>query len=240
MAKKVTDFTARLNTDLDGQEYVMLSDTNAVYNTVTATTISSSTVDDSFSDSANGFAGFKVGTALTATGFVATGLNTSYTIATVATDGSKVTVNETLTDTESAGASVTLDGLGINYKILVDELATYIGFVGLPNPVDGATFKDSRATVHTASSASIDFDNGNIQTRTLAGNETLEITAAPSDGSIGLVRVVPGANTLSFGTSIDEWIDGVAPTTIGAKHWLGFWSIDGSTTIIGTDIGESS
>jgi hypothetical protein len=240
LAKKISALAARLDTEVDGTEFVILADTDAVYNTVTATTISSSTADDSFSDSANGFAGYKVGTTADVTGFTAGGLNTTYTIATVLSDGSKITVEETLTDTEAAGNSVTIDGLGLNYKMLLSDLAEYTGSAGLPNPVDGATFKDSRYTVHTATSSSFDADDGNVQVRTAAGNETIEITLATSEFSIIFIKYIPGANTISFGTSIDKWIGGVEPSTVEAEHWMSFWSEDDGTTIVGQSLGGAS
>ena len=240
MAKKISDLTARLDTEVDGTEFVVLADTDAVYNTVTASTISASTTDDSFNDSANGLAGFRVGTAINVTGFATGSLNTSYTIATVASDGSKITVNETLTADESAGESVTIDGLGVNYKMLLSELAEYIGSAGLPDPIDGATFKDSRETVFAAGSSSFDVDNGNVQTRTAAGNETIEVTLAASGGSFLLVEYIPGAHTISFGTSIDEWIGGSEPSTIEDKHIFLFFSTDGGTTVIGNSVGGAS
>ena len=237
---KISSFTARLDTEVDGNEFIVIADTDAVYNTVTASTISSSTVDDSFSDSANGLAGFKVGTNITVTGFTAGGLNTTYVVATVASDGSKITVEETLTDTEAAGNSITINGLGVNYKMLLSELAQYTGSAGLPNPIDGATFKDSRETVFAAASSSFDVDNGNIQTRTAAGNETIEITMSASNGSILIVDYTPGAHTISFGTSIDNWVGGAAPSTIEALHRLVFTSTDGGTTITGQSVGGIS
>jgi hypothetical protein len=240
LAKKISALAARLDTEVDGTEFVILADTDAVYNTVTATTISSSTVDDSFSDSANGFAGYKVGTTADVTGFTAGGLNTTYTIATVLSDGSKITVEETLTDTEAAGNSVTIDGLGLNYKMLLSELAEYTGSAGLPNPVDGATFKDSRQTVFTAPSSSFDSDNGNVQVRTAAGNETIEVTLAAAEGSLLLLEYVPGAHTITFGTSIDEWVGGAEPSSLDTKHYMMFFSTDGGTTVIGRDIGGAS
>ena len=237
---KVSGFTARINTELDGAEYVMLADTDAVYNTITASTISSDASDESFNDSANGLAGFKVGTSIITSGFAAGALNGTFTVATVALDGSKITVVEDLTVTEAAGASVTINGLGVNYKITVDELAVYVGSAGLPNPITGATFKDSRETVFAAASSTFDVANGNIQTRTAAGNETIEVTMAPSGGSILIVDYIPGAHSISFGASIDEWVGGSAPGTIEAKHRFVFTSTDGGTTVTGQSVGGIS
>lgn len=237
---KISSFTARLDTEVDGTEFVVLADTDAVYNTLTASTISASTVDNSFSDSANGLAGFKVGTSITVTGFTAGGLNTTYVVATVASDGSKITVEETLTDTEAAGNSITINGLGVNYKMLLSELAQYTGSAGLPNPIDGATFKDSRETVFAAASSSFDVDNGNIQTRTAAANETIEVTLAAANGSILIVDYTPGAFTISFGTSINNWVGGAAPSTIESLHRFVFTSTDGGTTITGQSVGGIS
>lgn len=237
---KVSGFTARINTELDGAEYVMLADTDAVYNTITAATISSDATDESFNDSANGLAGFKVGTTIVTSGFVDASLNGTFTIATVAASGSKITVVEDLTVTEAAGASVTINGLGVNYKMTTAELAIYTGSAGLPNPIDGATFKDSRETVFAAASSTFDVDNGNIQTRTAAANETIEVTMAAANGSILIVDYIPGAFTISFGTSINEWVGGVAPTTVEAKHRFVFTSTDGGTTVTGQSVGGIS
>ena len=102
------------------------------------------------------------------------------------------------------------------------------------------TFSDSRQIVYTNDSSSFDVANGNIQTRTAAGNETIEITMAPSDGSILIVDYIPGAHTITFGTSIDNWVGGTAPSTIEALHRFVFTSTDGGTTITGQSVGGIS
>lgn len=237
---KISSFTARLDTEVDGTEFIVLADTDAVYNTITATTISSDATDDSFNDSANGFGGFKSGTTITTSGFTDGSLNGTFTIASVAADGSKITVVEDLTVTEASGNSVTINGLGVNYKMTLTELAQFTGSAGLPDPIDGSTFKDSRHTVFTAGSSSFDVDNGNVQKRTAAGNETIEVTLAAAEGSFLLVEYVPGAHTITFGTSIDQWTGGSAPATIEAKHIFMFFSTDGGTTVIGHSVGGAS
>jgi hypothetical protein len=76
--------------------------------------------------------------------------------------------------------------------------------------------------------------------RTAAGNETIEITLATSEFSIIFIKYIPGANTITFGTSIDKWIGGVAPATVEAEHWMSFWSEDNGTTIVGQSLGGAS
>jgi len=83
----------------------------------------------------------------------------------------------------------------------------------------------------------VDPANGNIQTRTMAGNETWTFTNLAIGQSV-LVQVVPGANTLTL-TNVDEWTQGgTVPSTIEAKHGLLFTNIDG--LIIGADQGGIS
>lgn len=236
---KISSLTARLDTEVDGQEFVVLADTDAVYNTITATTISSNATDESFNDSANGFGGFKAGTSITTSGFTDASLNDTFTIVSVTADGSKITVAEDLTVTESAGNSVTIDGLGVNYKMTLDELKQFTAGA-LPDPIEDTNFKDSREIVHAATSSTFDVNNGNIQTRTAAGNETIEVTMAAANGSILIVDYTPGAHTITFGTSIDNWVGGSAPSTIEALHRFVFTSTDGGTTITGQSVGGIS
>jgi hypothetical protein len=102
---------------------------------------------------------------------------------------------------------------------------------GNAGPLKGVT-----ETIHTMTSAAVDASNGNWQTRTLAGNETLTFTIAA--GQSVYVTVVPGANTLTL-SNVNEWVGGSAPSTIEAEHAFVFWSDNGST-ITGNSIGGIS
>lgn len=182
MAKRVSDLTARLDTEVDGTEFVLLSDTDAVYNTITASTISASTVDDSFSDSGNGLGIFRVGTTISVSGFATGSLNTTYTVASVAVDGSKITVEETLTASESAGSSVTIDGLGVSYKMLLSELREYTG--------DGYVLTSGSDFTAVGISAEY-YDNGASGSANRANGEAQKITLT----SGGTVITVTGLST---------------------------------------------
>ena len=97
-------------------------------------------------------------------------------------------------------------------------------------------FQDVTEKVHTASGVDIDPANGNIQVRTLAGNETLTFASVAAGQSV-VLKVVPGANTLTL-SNIAKWTGGSAPSSIEAEHWLVISNIDG--TIVGTDLGGVS
>jgi hypothetical protein len=98
-------------------------------------------------------------------------------------------------------------------------------------------FQDVTEKVHTATTVAIDPANGNIQVRTLTGNETLTFSNVAAGQSV-VLKVVPGANTLTL-TNIAKWTDnGSAPSTIAAEHWLVVTNIDG--TIVGSDVGGIS
>lgn len=99
----------------------------------------------------------------------------------------------------------------------------------------GGTFKDVTEVVHTAATVDIDPANGNVQVRTLAGNETFTFTGITAGQAVLLV-VIPGANTLTL-TNVAKWT-GDAPASIDAEHWLVISNVNG--TIVGTDIGGVS
>jgi allophanate hydrolase subunit 2 len=91
--------------------------------------------------------------------------------------------------------------------------------------------------VHTAATIDIAPANGNVQVRTLAGNETLTFSNIAVGQSV-VLKVVPGANTLTL-TNVAKWTNGgTAPSAIAAEHWLVITNIDG--TIVGTDVGGVS
>jgi hypothetical protein len=97
--------------------------------------------------------------------------------------------------------------------------------------------QDVTEKVHTAAGVDIDPANGNVQVRTLAGNETLTFTNIDAGQSV-VLKVVPGANTLTL-TNVAKWTNGgAAPSSIEAEHWLIITNIDG--TIVGTDVGGVS
>ncbi len=98
-------------------------------------------------------------------------------------------------------------------------------------------FQDVTEKVHTATGVDIDPANGNVQVRTLAGNETFTFTNIAA-GQAVLLKVIPGANTLTL-TNVAKWDSGgTAPSSISAEHWLVVSNIDG--TIVGTDRGGVS
>ncbi len=97
--------------------------------------------------------------------------------------------------------------------------------------------QDVTEKVHTAATVDIDPANGNVQVRTLAGNETLTFANIDAGQSV-VLKVVPGANTLTL-TNVAKWTNGgSAPSSIEAEHWLVITNIDG--TIVGTDVGGVS
>lgn len=97
--------------------------------------------------------------------------------------------------------------------------------------------QDVTEKVHTASTVDIDPANGNVQVRTLAGNETFTFTNIAAGQSV-LLKIIPGANTLTL-TNIAKWDNGgTAPSSIAAEHWIIVSNIDG--TIVGTDRGGVS
>jgi hypothetical protein len=98
-------------------------------------------------------------------------------------------------------------------------------------------FQDVTEKVHTAASVDIDPANGNVQVRTLAGNETFTFTNIAAGQSV-LLKIIPGANTLTL-TNVAKWDNGgTAPSSISAEHWIIVSNIDG--TIVGTDRGGVS
>ena len=98
-------------------------------------------------------------------------------------------------------------------------------------------FQDVTEKVHTAASVDIDPANGNVQVRTLAGNETFTFTNIAAGQSV-LLKIIPGANTLTL-TNVAKWDNGgSAPSSIEAEHWIIVSNIDG--TIVGTDRGGVS
>ncbi len=97
--------------------------------------------------------------------------------------------------------------------------------------------QDVTEKVHTASGVDIDPANGNVQVRTLAGNETFTFTNIAAGQSV-LLKIIPGAHTLTL-TNIAKWDNGgTAPSSIAAEHWIVVSNIDG--TIVGTDRGGVS
>lgn len=93
-------------------------------------------------------------------------------------------------------------------------------------------FQDVTEKVHTAASVDIDPANGNIQVRTLAGNETFTFTNIAAGQSV-LLKIIPGAHTLTL-TNIAKWDnDGAAPASIAAEHWIVVSNVD--STIVGSD-----
>jgi hypothetical protein len=97
--------------------------------------------------------------------------------------------------------------------------------------------QDVTEKVHTAASVDIDPANGNVQVRTLAGNETFTFTNIDPGQSV-LIKIIPGANTLTL-TNVAKWDNGgAAPSSIEAEHWIIVSNIDG--TIVGTDRGGVS
>lgn len=223
---RVSGLTARTAAQVDGAELVLLADTDAVYNTVTASTISASTVDDSFSDSANGLGGYKIGTTISVSGFVASGLNTTYTVATVASDGSKITVSETLTDTEAAGASVTIDGLGVSYKMTLGQLSTYVG---------------AGASVETASktgSVTADFSTYTDFVWTLTGNITLANPTTEAVGQRGhfvFIQDGTGSRTVTLGTDYESKDGGgiTLTTTASATDVVPYFVVASGRILLG-------
>lgn len=98
-------------------------------------------------------------------------------------------------------------------------------------------FKDVTEEVYTNTGTDFDPANGNVQVRTLAGNETPTFTNIAAGQSV-LIKFVPGANTLTL-SNIAKWTNGgTAPSTIAAEHWIVVSNIDG--TIVGADVGGVS
>lgn len=96
------------------------------------------------------------------------------------------------------------------------------------------SIKELTETVYTMTTALVDAANGTVQTRTMAGNETLTFSIAA--GQTVSVTIIPGANTLTL-TNVTKWVGGAAPGTIEAEHCFAFWSDDGAT-IIGNSLGS--
>lgn len=118
----------------------------------------------------------------------------------------------------------------------VEATATALTFDDLSKGRAGL-MQDVTELVHTAASVDIDPANGNVQVRTLAGNETFTFTNIAA-GQTVLIKVIPGANTLTL-TNVAKWTDGgTAPASIEAEHWLVISNVDG--TIVGTDVGGVS
>jgi hypothetical protein len=101
-------------------------------------------------------------------------------------------------------------------------------------------FKEVREVVIPMTSAEVDANNGNWQTRTLAGAETLTFVNFPSgEGFAVLVEVTFSGNTLAY-TNVDSWVGGAAPGALTGLQWFIFTSVDGGTTIRGQLVGEVS
>jgi hypothetical protein len=101
----------------------------------------------------------------------------------------------------------------------------------------GVTFTDITETVHVATTVDVDPADGNIQVRTLAGNETPTYSNISTGQSV-LIKYVIGAFILTL-TNIPKWTnDGTAPSSIAAEHWLVISNVDG--TIVGTNVGGVS
>lgn len=225
---RVSGLTARLDTEVDGNEFVLLADTDAVYNTVTASTISASTVDDSFSDSANGLGGYKIGTTISVSGFATGGLNTTYTVATVASDGSKITVEETLSASEAAGSSITIDGLGLSYKMLLSELKQYVS--GTPSY--------SVETASKTGSVTADFVTYTDFVWTLTGNITLDNPTTESAGQRGhfvFIQDGTGSRTVTLGTDYESKDGGgiTLTTTAGATDIVPYFVAASGRILLG-------
>lgn len=98
-------------------------------------------------------------------------------------------------------------------------------------------FQDVTEKVHTATTVDIDPANGNIQVRTLVGNETLTFSNIEAGQSVDLT-IIAGAFTVTL-SNIAEWInDGTAPSSIAARHRIIAHNIDG--TIVGANLGGQS
>ncbi len=117
----------------------------------------------------------------------------------------------------------------------VEACATALTFGDLSQGKAGL-FQDVTEKVHTAATVDIDPANGNVQVRTLAGNETLTFSNIAAGQSV-LLKVVVGANTLTL-TNVAKWTGAGAPSSIEAEHWMVISNVDG--TIVGTDVGGVS
>ena len=92
--------------------------------------------------------------------------------------------------------------------------------------------KDYGETKVAMAAHAVDLSLGNVQTYTLAGNQTLTFTNPPASGTAGsfTLIVTNGASaTLTWPTSVD-WAGGTAPTlTASGIDILTFTTIDGGT-----------
>lgn len=120
MAKHISDLSA--STALSGGELIEISQTSPTVK-ITAATISAASGDNSFNDSANGFAtaGFAVGDRVQVTGFATNAANNALPAVIVSVVAGKIVVSGAALVTEAAGASVTIAKL-TTVRTTVDQL----------------------------------------------------------------------------------------------------------------------
>jgi hypothetical protein len=110
----------------------------------------------------------------------------------------------------------------------------------LDNIVTRPTLKDYSETALATSSKSgsfnVDFESGNVQSFTFAGDLTVSFTNPPASGKSGTVTLIitnGGANTTTWHANV-KWPGAVAPTlTTTGVDIVSFMTIDAGSTIYG-------
>ncbi|MCB2186286.1 MAG: hypothetical protein KQJ78_07705 [Deltaproteobacteria bacterium] len=125
-----------------------------VAETVVGTTIAAVAADQSFTDSANGFGVFKAGDVIAVSGFSTTANNGRFTVASVSTDGNKITTTAVATiENESATPSVTVT---TKLPAASTSMSTTDQFAGID---DGHLFYEGGAAIAVVSDLSFDLTN---------------------------------------------------------------------------------
>ena len=101
-------------------------------------------------------------------------------------------------------------------------------------------FKDYSETVNAIgsvnSNTAVDFENGNVQTVTVAGNCEFSFSNPPANGNAGTVTLIVtngGAHTTTFASAV-KWPSDVAPSlTTSGVDVISFLTTDGGTNIYG-------
>tara|TARA_R110001606_G_scaffold399308_1_gene584597 strand:+ start:2550 stop:4955 length:2406 start_codon:yes stop_codon:yes gene_type:complete len=140
---------------------------------------------------ANAFNGLSVGDKFTVAGATTAANNTTYTIATIASDGSSVTVEEAINTTEVDADGVTFTGSGNGYAYESSSLITYTDAtnrITVRNAGDSADITGVFSSLSVGDSIALSGSAGGY-------DDTYTITAVASDGSY--IEVSDANGTLS-------------------------------------------